>query len=71
MTPVALLAALVRSMVGSSLRPAEARVSTPAHPVLAVSDLNRLVINECQAMIGTMASTRQSIAAVTNWMPPP
>ncbi|CAB4683195.1 unannotated protein [freshwater metagenome] len=38
----------------------------PDHPVLAVSDLNKLVTNECHAITGTIASTRQSIAAVTN-----
>ena len=43
----------------------------PDQPLLAVPALSRLVVSECQAMVGTMASTRQSVAAVTNWMPPP
>ncbi len=40
-------------------------------PILTVSALSRLVTSECQAMVGTMASTRQSVAAVTSWIPPP
>jgi len=33
--------------------------------------LSRLVVSEFQATMGTMASTRQSVAAVTSWIPPP
>ena len=40
-------------------------------PDLKVSALPRLVTSECQAMVGTMASIRQSVAAVTSWIPPP
>ena len=36
-----------------------------------VSALSRLVVKECHAHDGTIASTRQSTAAVTSWMPPP
>ena len=48
-----------------------ARYSGMPQPDLAVSFLPRLVTSECQAMSGTIASIRWSIAADTSWMPPP
>jgi hypothetical protein len=40
-------------------------------PDFTVSPLSRLDTSECHAISGTMASTRQSVAAVTGWIPPP
>ena len=43
----------------------------PPQPAFGVALLSRLVTRECHAMVGAMASTRQSSEAVTSWMPPP
>ena len=56
---------------GSTWSLVDKLVRMPDQPLLGVPALSRLVTRECQAMVGTMASIRQSMAAVTNWMPPP
>ncbi len=60
-----------RRMCGSR----ERRPPPPAvgcdQPTLGMPDLSRLVVRECHEMVGTMASIRQSWAAVTHWIPPP
>ena len=58
-------------MCGSSDADEADEVSSVDQPCLTVRFLNSEVSSECQAMPGTRASTRQSMAAVTNWMPPP
>ena len=64
-------AARPRGPSGSTWSAGARELSSPDQPILAVAALSRLVTSECQAMVGTMASTRQSVAAVTSWMPPP
>ena len=58
-------------MCGSRSRPAAAPYRTFDHPAFTIWALYRLVSSECHAMVGTITSTRQSMAAVTSWMPPP
>ncbi len=71
MTAVDVLAAYAWRMCSSTDRPAVAALSRPDHPFFGVSALKRLVVSECHAIVGVIASTRQSIAAATSWMPPP
>ena len=49
----------------------ERRASKVPQLLLNASFLYSDVLRLCQAIVGTIASTRWSLAAVTNWMPPP
>ena len=71
--PVLLAVAAARVMVGSRLPPPNCAANSKklAQPSFGTSPLNRLVPSEFQAMIGTMASTRQSVPAAMNCAPPP
>ena len=71
MAPVVLPDRYAAVTSGSTWSEVERFVRIPDHPDLKVPALSRLVASEFQAMVGTMASTRQSVAAVTNWIPPP
>ena len=70
-TPVACSSVEAWVMFGFSLAAAAPAVRMLDHPDLTVWFLYRLVVSECQAIIGAMASTLQSWEAVANWMPPP
>ena len=69
-SPVSMPLLLALVMCGST-RPPPVSERIDAHPALTVRLLNSEVSRECHAMPGTIASTRQSMPAVTSWMPPP
>ena len=58
------------SMCESYLCPCALPYRTEPQPPLAEPSLSRLVINEFQAMVGAITSTRGSRPVATNWIPP-
>lgn len=66
MMPEVMLAWYACGMCLSTDRPAIAPMRIPSHPFFGVSALSRLVMSECHAISGTIASIRQSIAAATS-----
>ena len=69
--PVVFISLSAAVISGSSFAVDDTLARMLAQPVLGVSFLSRLVPRECQAIVGAMASIRQSRSAAANWTPPP
>ena len=71
MVPVVFISLSAVVISGSSFAVDDTLARMFPHPVLGVWFLSRLVPSECQAMVGAMASIRQSRSAAANCTPPP